>query len=80
MKLVRPIQYWRPNRQSDAGLAEEMEFHGMMKERDSGVGADADRRAMGNIMPAREDGRAVWIRPRFEHVAPGCSAPSRSLR
>jgi hypothetical protein len=62
-KLFRRVRFWIRSRQGDAELAEELEFHRALME-----AADASRRAMGNVTLAREDARAVWIRPWIESV------------
>src|SRR5450756_2379547 len=62
-------------RHFDRHLAEELETHRVMKEREllaSGLAADEARgqarRDLGNVMLAREDARAVWIAPWLESV------------
>lgn len=62
-------------RHFDRDLAEELETHRVMKEREllsSGLAADEARgqarRDLGNVMLAREDARAVWIAPWLESV------------
>ena len=74
-KLIRRLNYWFRRRKLDRDLAEEMEFHQAMVQRDleeSGMAADraihAGRLAMGNRALAREDSRAVWIWPWLQSV------------
>src|SRR5215471_8967909 len=66
-KLFRRIHYWINRRRADAELAEEIEFHRALKQKNlerSGVppaAADAaSRRELGNTLRAREEARDVW--------------------
>src|ERR1700681_2591367 len=65
-KLFRRLRYWLRSRQSDAELAEEMEFHRALTARERGADEAAGRRAMGNTTLARETARGVWIWPWLE--------------
>ncbi len=67
-KLLRRLRYWTHSRRADSDLIQEMEFHRAMKQDElerSGVSsADAEaesRRALGNVLRAREESRDVWI-------------------
>ncbi|MDE3156846.1 MAG: ABC transporter permease [Acidobacteriota bacterium] len=66
--LLRRLRYLLQRRRFDADLAEELEFHRTMKERDllaHGASPDdarfAARRAMGNTTLVREEVQEVWI-------------------
>src|SRR5260370_20638373 len=68
LRLLNRLGYWLRHRRLEADLAEEIEFHRNMKQRQfEGAGlpgleaCTASRRALGNVMLAREDARAVWI-------------------
>ncbi len=74
-RLIQRLRYWTGRRQAERELAEEMEFHRAMRQEElerSGMpdkeAAQASRRAMGNVTAAREDARAIWIWPWFEHL------------
>ena len=62
-KLLRRIQFLFHRHQVEADLAEEMEFHRALVERDHAGDRAAAARAMGNSTLAREDARGVWIVP-----------------
>jgi putative ABC transport system permease protein len=66
IKLLRRIRYAMLNRRLEAELAEEIEAHRAMLE--DRVGAAASRRAMGNVMLAREDARRMWLGSWLESV------------
>ena len=62
-------------RHFDRDLAEEIEWHRAMKERELASAGLAPgearwqaRRELGNIMIAREDARAVWVAPWLESI------------
>jgi hypothetical protein len=66
--LLRRLRHVVRQRQLDADVRAEIEFHRDLKQRDlerlgmsSSEAAVAARRAMGNITLAREDARAVWV-------------------
>ena len=59
-KLLRRVRHLLQSRRWEADLAEEMEFHRAMAERDFGA---ENRRALGNLTQAREDARAIWLAP-----------------
>lgn len=82
-RLLRRLNYWLRHRQAEAILAEELEFHRAMKQREveaSGLPAEDVGRAMGNATLAREDARAVWIWPWLESVWQDLCYGARSLR
>ena len=68
--FLRRLRYLLQQRKLEAEVAEEIEAHRLMAEerarangvtlRDAGA---ASRRAMGNVMLAREEARAAWIAP-----------------
>jgi predicted permease len=65
---IRRVRYIFRQRQADADVRAELEFHQTMKQREiEGSGLDASaasiaaRRAMGNVLLAREEARAVWM-------------------
>ena len=75
MKLLRRIRYFFQRDRLDADLAEEIEFHQSMVQREfeeSGVSPDEaarrGRRTMGAISQMREDSRAVWIWPWLQSI------------
>src|SRR5258708_27327919 len=70
LRLLNRLGYWLRHRRLEADLAEEIEFHRNMKQRElEGAGlraleaSTASRSALGNVILAREDARAVWIWP-----------------
>jgi len=86
-KFIRRLNYWFRRSKLDADMAEELEFHQAMVQRDleqSGLGADrafhAGRLAMGNATLAREDSRAVWIWPWLQSVWQDLDYAARSFR
>src|SRR5213080_3418616 len=75
LRLLNRLGYWLRHRRQEADLAEEIEFHRSMRQRElEGAGlpaleaSTASRRALGNVMLAREDARAVWIWPWLESI------------
>jgi len=75
LRLIRRILASRRYRRIEADLAEELEVHCAMRQRDfeaAGLtpeeAAHASRRALGNLTLAREDARAVWIWPWLESI------------
>jgi len=85
-KLLRRLYYWIRQHQSSQDLAEEMEFHRILKQRDleqSGLSPDdaafTSRRAMGNTLLAMENARLVWISLWFEQAIQDLSYAARSL-
>src|SRR5258708_29909667 len=75
LRLLNRLGYWLRHRRLEADLAEELDFHRNMKQREfeeAGLPAleasTASRRALGNVMLAREDARAVWIWPWLESI------------
>ena len=74
-RLIQRLRYWTGQKRAERELAEEMELHRTMRQEElerSGMpdkeAAQASQRAMGNVVAAREDARAVWIWPWFEHL------------
>src|SRR5438477_11841743 len=67
-KLLRRFNYWFRRRKIEQELAEEIELHRELKQEElerSGLLRDeataASRRALGNVLLAREDSRWIWI-------------------
>jgi predicted permease len=65
--FFRRLRYWITSRRADSELAEELEFHRAMKQQqfehsglDSNDAAAESRRALGNVLRAREESRDVW--------------------
>lgn len=74
-QFLRRMGYLIRQRRVEADLAEELESHRAMRQRDlekQGLtpedAAAESRRALGNIILAREDARGVWILPWLEGV------------
>src|SRR5438128_12270686 len=87
LKLYRRLTYWLQHRRHEADLAEEIQFHRRLKERElteAGVpaiqAAAATNRAMGNTTYLREEARAVWIWPWLESVWQDLAYTVRNLR
>jgi predicted permease len=87
MALLRRIAYWLRSRRAGDELAEELQFHRDMVERDlrrqglpAHAAARAVRRTMGNTMLAREDARAVWVAPWIDALWQDVRLGYRSLR
>ena len=85
--LLRRVWYLIRQRQFERDLAEEIEFHRAMAQRDleqRGMGtatADrASRRLLGNTTLAREDSRGVWIWPWLESIWQDAAYAMRNLR
>src|SRR5437773_11481142 len=75
LRLLNRLGYWLRHRRLEADLAEEIEFHRSMRQREleeEGLPAleasTASRRALGNVMLAREDARADCIWPWLESI------------
>jgi putative ABC transport system permease protein len=84
---LRRLRYVAQQRQADADVRAELEFHREMKTREleaNGLSAAdasiAAGRAMGNTLLAREDARAVWVWPWLESVAQDCVYAARMMR
>jgi putative ABC transport system permease protein len=75
MKFLRRLNYMLHQGRAEADLAEEIEFHRTMSQK--GAGAPS---TMGNIARAREDARAVWIRPWLQSIWQDASYAVRNLR
>ena len=85
--LLRRVWYVIRQRQFERDLAEEIEFHRAMAQRDleqRGLGAAtadrAARRLLGNTTLAREDSRGVWIWPWLESIWQDAAYAMRNLR
>ncbi|HEY2380064.1 MAG TPA: ABC transporter permease [Terriglobia bacterium] len=68
VNLLRRLAYWFRQRRADRELVEEIETHRVLRQKEiekSGLSpADAEqasRRAMGNVLLARENARSAWI-------------------
>src|SRR5690348_13297359 len=70
MKLIRRLHYFLNRRKIEAELAEEMAFHQSM----------SGKIAMGNTTLAREEARAVWVRPWLESIWQDAAYALRSFR
>jgi len=79
MRLIRRILYMFRQGQQAAELAEEMNFHRQMLERESGDRYAAKRR-MGASTLAREDARAVWFPLRLDSLWQDLRIGLRMLR
>lgn len=86
-KLLRRLRQFLRRRQRAEELAEEMDFHRALKQREleeSGFSpqeaAYAARRALGNETLAREASRAVWLAPWLQSVAQDISYAVRGSR
>jgi predicted permease len=86
-RLPRRLRYWLAEREHDAALQEELEFHRSLKQRE--LEADgmtprsarvAAQREMGNLTLAREHARAEWIWPWLDSVWQDTVFAVRSLR
>ena len=74
-RWLRRLRAWVRQREVEADLAAEMEFHRAARQdalqRDGRSARDAEaesRRVMGNLTLAREDARAVWLGPWIESL------------
>jgi predicted permease len=67
MRLIRRILYFFQQRRQQADLAEEIEFHRVMLQQESGDPHAANRR-MGPAMLAREDSRGIWLPIHFDTI------------
>src|SRR4030095_8172436 len=81
------LGYWLHQRRADEDLADELQFHREMVERDliqDGLSRQdaigAARRTMGNFALAREDARAVWVFPWVDSLWQDLRHGVRSLR
>ena len=86
-ELLRRLRYIIRQQRFEAELAEEIEFHRTMAQRDlerdglSPAHADAaSRRQLGNTTLAREDSRGIWIRPWLESFWQDAAYAARNLR
>src|SRR5687767_4066203 len=74
-RLLRRLRYWFGQRERDAALRAEIDFHRSLKQQEleaAGMPPDAARisaaREIGNVTRARENARAEWIWPWLESV------------
>ena len=86
-KLLRRLRHLLHHRQIAEELAEEIDFHRALKQREleeKGFGpqeaAYAARQALGNETLAREASRAVWLAPWLQSVAQDTTYALRGLR
>ncbi len=86
-RWLRRVLYVIRQRRIDADLAEELELHRELRQRElesDGLSpheaAFAARRAIGNVTLAREDARAVWIWPSIDSVWQDVKYGARTLR
>ena len=87
MRFLRRLHYLFRQRALEAELAEEMELHRAMRQRDLEArgldpqdAAAASRRTLGNATLAREEARGVWIVPTVEGVAQDVAYAFRVFR
>ena len=85
--VFRRLRYWLRQRELEAALEEELEFHGALKQQEltaNGLSPEdarfTARRELGNVTGAREDSRAVWIWPWLETVWQDARYALRTLR
>ncbi len=86
-RFFRRLKFLRRRTKLDRELAEEIEFHRTMKERENGeqgLAPDAARqsaqRQMGNLTQAKESSRDAWSFPFLEQLLQDLSVALRSLR
>ncbi len=86
-RLLRRLDHLLRQRQMARELAEELDFHRALKQRElesSGLDPEeagyAARRALGNETAAREASRAVWLSPWLQSVAQDIAYALRGLR
>ena len=86
-ELLRRVWYMIRQRQLEADLAEEIEFHRAMARRELerngvslGDAEQASHRIIGNATLAREDSRGVWIWPWLESIWQDAAYAMRNLR
>jgi hypothetical protein len=85
-RLLRRLRYWLGQRERDAALRAEIEFHRALKQQEleaTGMPPDAARlaaaREVGNVTLAREAARAEWIWPWLDSVGQDTRFAVRSL-
>src|SRR5262245_51938100 len=85
-KFLRRFRYWIRDGQRSRDLAEEMEFHRSLRQKDlerSGIPSDeaatVSRRTMGNTLHAIENARRVWISLWLEQAGQDLRYAARSL-
>ena len=86
IRLLRRIRYVIYQRRANSDLAEEIEFHREMKQKElerSGLpraeAQSQSRRVLGNLSIAREDARAVWVWPAVDQLARDARVGARML-
>jgi len=79
-KLWRRLNYLLRRDRMEADLAEEMEYHRSLAERELGGDTAAANRAMGNQTLAREDARGVWLVPWLQSIAGDLLYGFRNMR
>jgi predicted permease len=87
LKLLRRLRYVVHSTRSEAELREELEFHRTARQRhlqregmSESAAADASRRALGNMVLAREDARHIWIGQTLDRLWQDGRYATRSLR
>src|SRR5688500_17789118 len=85
-RLLRRLRYWFGQRERDAALRAEIDFHRTLKQQElesAGMPPDDARlaaaREVGNVTLAREDARAEWIWPWLDSVGQDTRFAVRSL-
>ena len=86
IRLLRRIRYVIYQRRANSDLAEEIEFHREMKQKElersglpRGEAQSESRRVLGNLSIAREDARAVWVWPAVDQLARDARVGARML-
>jgi predicted permease len=86
-RLLRRLQYWIHQRRLEQELAEEIETHRALKQKELEKSGLTDneavvesRRALGNTLLAREDARSTWITPWLDHLWQDIGYGLRQLR
>src|SRR5436853_739869 len=86
-KQLRRFNYWLHRRKIEEELAEEIELHRALKQKEfekSGMHPEgatfASRRSLGNVLLAREDSRGVWIPRWFDELSQDIGYGLRQLR
>jgi len=86
IRLLRRIRYLVHQRRANSDLAEEIEFHRELKQKElerSGLpraeAQSESRRMLGNLSIAREDARAVWVWPAVDQLARDARIGARML-
>lgn len=84
---IRRLAYFLTHARRDAELREEIEAHRSMRQSDleqrgltASDAAGASRRAMGNVLLAREEAHDIWRWPRFDDLVRDVRSAIRGLR